>query len=368
MAAPRVVDYGGGADILMGDPYPIPHGPVTQVGDWFREARELTGGTVPLWAAPQAFGGGEGTPREPTPGEERAMTYLALVNGARGVQYFVRRPPLGNPKSPLVWSQCRSMALEVAELTPALLSAEPAPEAAFEPATVQGKAFLDRGQLTLVVVNTENAPLQFAARLQGIEYTGPAELPFEHRQAQVTEGALGEPIDAFGTRVYRLPVGPLPADDLAPDPRNLLLDPSWEDLPSVGTPTACYLMVGADRGSSVAVDPRLARHGRHSLRMTTATRGQGMTVSAFPIRLEGGERYTLSVWAKGLTPGLSFRLELPGVGTQDFELTADWRLYQFSGAPDADRFPVNARLNLTGAGTAWFDLLQVVPQGPAGEN
>lgn len=363
MAADRVGDYRGGADILMGDPYPIPHGPVTEVGEWMREARELTEGLVPLWVVPQAFGGGEGTPREPTAAEERALTYLPLINGARGVQYFVRRPPLGNPKSPVAWSECRTLAMEVAELTPALLAAEEAPAVRVEPDTLQAKAFVDRGLLTLVVVNTRNAPATFAAQLEGVGYSGAAKLPFENREVAVVGGKVGEEIDALGTRVYQFPVGALPAEDLKLDPRNLVLNPSWEENPSPGTPEGCYLEVGRDRGSSAMVDARLARHGRHCLRLTTATEGQGMTLLAFPLKVKRGETYAVSVWAKGRTPGLRFRLELPGAGARDFELTSDWREYRFTVKQEEVGVRVNARLSLTSAGTAWFDVLQVVPEG-----
>ena len=40
------------------------------------------------WLVPQAFGGGEQYPREPTPGELRAMTYLGWIGGATGLLYF----------------------------------------------------------------------------------------------------------------------------------------------------------------------------------------------------------------------------------------------------------------------------------------
>jgi hypothetical protein len=361
MGADRVVDYGGGADVLMGDPYPIPHGTVDEAGRWFRRARELTGGLTPLWAVPQAFGGGEGTPREPTAGEIRVLTYLPLLEGARGVQYFVRRPPLGNPKSPITWSECRTLAMEIAELTPALLSAEEAPAVVLEPQTVQGRAFLDRGLLTLVAVNTGSAPTMFSAQIEGLDYTGPARLPFENREVAARAGSLSEPIDAFGTRVYQLPIGPLPTETVEVAVGNLILNPSWEESPSPGTPEGCYLAVGRDRGSTAAVDSRLARHGRHSLRLTTAKEGQGMTLSAFPMRVEPGRTYAMSVWAKGRTPGLRFRMELSGVAAEDFELTEEWRLYRFTTTVDGEPRRVNGVLSLTSAGVAWFDVLEVAP-------
>ena len=71
-----------------------------------------------IWIVPQCFGGGEGSKREPTAREQRVMTYLALLHGARGIQYFIRKPPSSFPKSPEMWAECSTLALEAAELTP----------------------------------------------------------------------------------------------------------------------------------------------------------------------------------------------------------------------------------------------------------
>lgn len=40
----------------------------------------------------QAFGGGENWARGPSRQEERLMTYLGLLKGAKAIQYFVRSP------------------------------------------------------------------------------------------------------------------------------------------------------------------------------------------------------------------------------------------------------------------------------------
>ena len=42
----------------------------------------------PVIVVPNAFGGGEVWPREPSPAEERAMAYLGVVAGADGLMFF----------------------------------------------------------------------------------------------------------------------------------------------------------------------------------------------------------------------------------------------------------------------------------------
>jgi len=178
----------------------------------------------------------------------------------------------------------------------------------------------------------------------------------------VDGGTIAEPIDAFGTRVYELPFGPEPEDDLAIDPGNLTLNPSWETMVSVGTPANCYISVGADRASTAFVDPRIARHGRHSLRLITPTDGGGLMVQPHWVPLEAGRPYRASIWARGARTGPRFRLSLDGVGNQEFELTDEWREYELTGTPDQAHAMAQIHLRLETAGTAWCDLLQVVPQ------
>ena len=85
--------------------------------------------------------------------EERVMTYLSVLTGAVGIQYFIRRSvcahqavqllissllllstahtltPLHSPGkfpyAPTAWSECRRLALEIRELSSAILSGRP---------------------------------------------------------------------------------------------------------------------------------------------------------------------------------------------------------------------------------------------------
>jgi len=156
-----------------------------------------------------------------------------------------------------MWAECGELALETAELTPALLSREPAPSVTSSLPTVHVRATLDRGVVTVLAVNAENSPAVVSLTLDGIDYTGEADVVFEDRKVAVEEGVVEEPIDAFGTRVYAIPIGPLPEDDLEIDPANMTYNPSYEYMPSVGTPAGCY--AGIDEGATYFVDSRVAR-------------------------------------------------------------------------------------------------------------
>jgi len=349
-------------DIVMGDPYPIPHAPVTAVSQMADALNQAYDFGKPLWIVPQAFGGNEWWRREPTAQEQRVMTYLALLHGARGVQYFIRWPRISFPKSPIMWGECGRLALETAELTPALLSHEPAPTVTCSSPAIHARAFADRGLVTLLTVNTENRPQTMRLQLEGIDFTGEAEVLFEDRRVAVHGGAIEEPIDAFGTRAYALPVGPLPEEDLAVDPNNLTADPSYEYQPSVGTPSGCYASI--PQGATCFVDSRIARHGRHSLRMIAPTDEQTPGISPFPVAVKAGQPYRVSIWARAKAEGVRLKMSLGEMAREEFTLTTDWREYSFTCTPAQDADRVGPGIRLGSAGTVWLDLFQIVPVEP----
>ncbi len=86
-------------DIAMTDPYPIPQGKVAEVATFAEILRNAFWLEKPVWIVPQSFGGNEWWQREPDPREIRAMTYLSIIHGATGIQYFIRSGPNVFPKS-----------------------------------------------------------------------------------------------------------------------------------------------------------------------------------------------------------------------------------------------------------------------------
>lgn len=354
--------YARAMDICMTDPYPIPNAPVTVVTDFCRRIRSDLADTMPLWLVPQAFGGGEGWPREPSAHEERVMTYLGLIHGARGIQPFIRRAPIGNPTSPSLWSECRRLALEVGQLAPALASGEEAPRLTCSVASVDAVALAERGAVTVLAANTSNAPVAVEFVLDA-EYSGAAEVLFENRSVSVSGGRWTDVVGPLGTRAYRMQLRPPPADIAAISPSNLVLNPSFEEQHNVGTPDGSYISMGSDRGASWYADQRVAVHGRTSLRLTTPSYDKGLTVFPFPIVLRAGQRYRVAVWARGSADGLRFRLAVNALDGNEAirAVGVEWQEFSFEfAATEAAGLRVSPQLKLLDEGTAWFDALQVV--------
>jgi hypothetical protein len=385
MAPHRAAEYAGGMDLVMTDPYPIPHGSPTAVAGAVDAITSVFEPAKPVWLVPQAFGGSEHWSREPTAQEQRVMTYLGIVRDATGVQYFIRHGLNGFPKSPIMWSACSQAALEVAALTPTLLSHEARPSVISSLKSVVAAAWRDRGMIIVIAVNVENRPQKVELTIQEVEFSGEAEVLFENRRVEVEVEKSGflsrlfgrreqaseieEMIDAYGVRIYRLPVGPFPEEKLAINPRNKILNPSFEENPSPSTPAGAYAGVGTGRGATYFADGRMARHGRTALRLHTPRQGEGVKLSPYSPEVMPGKTYRLSAWARALpgngVPVLKLAIgSVEGEGEKGFPLDGKWREYALDGRIEDGIRRTGVSVWLDSPGTAFVDLLQFYDISP----
>jgi hypothetical protein len=160
-------NYASALDIVMADPYPVPTRSVSLAGETARQLKNEFTGKKPVWIVPQAFGGGEWWEREPTLQEMRSMTWQAIINGATGIQYFVRQGLNYFPKSAAAWGECGRMAVEVAELTPWLLSNDPAPVVVSDNSNLQVSSRSYKGRTVVLAVNKTNEYITSPVRITG---------------------------------------------------------------------------------------------------------------------------------------------------------------------------------------------------------
>ena len=367
-------------DIVMADPYPIPNLPVTVAGDVSEQLITEFKGRRPVWIIPQAFGGGEWWEREPTIQEIRSMTWQAIINGATGIQYFVRQGLNYFPKSAATWSECGRMAVEVAELTPWLLSDEETLPVRSTSKNIMVSSRLYKGQLMIMAVNKINEPVSTSFLIQGIN-KGKARVLFENRLIEVKGGSLSDHLAPFGSQVYLVSIEPDESFARIKN-ENLLLDGSFEDLTSPGLPSACYARPGGDRGATYFLDSRESTEGNHSLRIITPQKDKSLAIRFFPVSVRAGASYTISVWAKS-----DPERRLPLLPEKDNErLTSQetpqyveillgefararfvpdgrWRQYiTFVTIPrdTLAKVRTNLILKMPGQGVAWFDEIKIV--------
>lgn len=363
-------DYTEILDIVMADPYPVPDMPVSMVGNVAGQlSREFTG-SKPVWIAVQSFGGGEIWGREPTAQELRAMTYQSIIRGARGIQYFVRQGLNLFPKSVSAWAECGKMAVEIAELTPWLLSDEPAIPVRTASPNIMATSAMHDGRLVIIASNKANAPARSDFSI-GHPFTGRARVLFENRSLQVNGGYFSDILSPYGSQVYMLTLKQK-KDDVQPWALNLIRDPGFEDLSSPGIPSAAYARNGGDRGATYFTDTREYIEGYHSVRLVTPTDNGSAKLRLFPFKGYPGRSYFISVRAKS-DPEQGFHAEdkvsrnffeiaLNDYGSRQFELTDEWKEYVTivtipHDAEDPSR--TNVILQMPSAGIAWFDMLQV---------
>ncbi|MCL2727155.1 MAG: hypothetical protein FWD56_02075 [Bacteroidales bacterium] len=283
-------------DIAMGDLYPVPRHPVANVSRFQKAMSDAVFLKKGVWLVPQAFGGNEWWTREPTRGEMRAATYMGLVHGTTGFQYFIRHGQNGFPKSTTAWAEAGAMALEFAEMTPYILSGEFAPKAFANDTMVDVRAWKRGENLMIAAVNKENKPKDVTIVIDGWHFTGEVKVPFENRQQSVFNGIIMDKMLGFDTKVYKLEADPkfLPVVN----PQNVVVDPDFEMNTSVGVPNGVYAQVGKGRGSTYFIDSRTAYTGEHSLRLITHKTGEGVTLEHFPMIVDSARTYTISFYAK----------------------------------------------------------------------
>ena len=153
--------YAGMAEVIAPDPYPIGHSPSSTVPVFEMISQAVAAATPlgrPIWAIPQAFGYKEQNAcRVPTFAEERNMTYLALLAGAKGLIYYTYHDPGFNMReNPELWEGMKTLPQEIALLAPFLLEGQRVALATNLKDVFAGH-WTAPGRHVLCVVNTANA-------------------------------------------------------------------------------------------------------------------------------------------------------------------------------------------------------------------
>jgi hypothetical protein len=372
-------NYINALDIVMADPYPVPNRSITITGDIAGQLKTEFHGKRSVWMVLQTFGGGEWWGREPTIQEIRSMTWQSIIKGAAGIQYFVRQGLNYFPKSVATWSECGRMAMEVAELTPWLLSDETALTVESSDRNVLVTSRLYNGQLAIMAVNTRNEPVSATIRVNGIN-NGIARVMFENRSVTFTNGVIINHLSSFGSQVYMIDLNQERKSSGAVV-TNLIKDPGFEDFASPGIPSACYARPGGDRGATYFLDSREHYEGNHSLRLVTPAENKSVSIRLFPISVRAGASYSISIWAKS-DPEQRFllhnhygdRLSNTNVMPQYAEVSmgelvrarfspdSQWRQFVTFVTIPADTlatFKINLILKMPGQGVGWFDQVKV---------
>jgi hypothetical protein len=166
--------YGGVADALMVDWYPVPHLRLESVGE--QVAMVKAGAAImdpkrkdkPVWAVLQAFDWIDFPQRRkervggfPTFEQVRYMTYLSIARGAEGIFYFMYSGSDGIPlpSRPERWGIYQRVAAELNALMPVLKKGKPAVPPAGLDQQLASRAIKQGGKHYLILLNAGAVPL-----------------------------------------------------------------------------------------------------------------------------------------------------------------------------------------------------------------
>ncbi len=357
MMPDKAAQYRKGMDIAMTDPYPIPKS-VTEVQGYVRDLNKSLRHDKSIWMVPQAFGGQEMWPREPTPKEIRTMTYLGLIEGIQGVQYFIHPGLNLNPQSVAAWSECRNMAAEFNQMTPFILDYSNVKMLSTSNNAVLAKQFTYKGDQLIVAVNTLNKPLSYTIDSK-LKKNQKVELWFENRELVSKDGEISDMIDALSTRVYLVRKDTTVLENKK---GNLIYNSGFEKVETPGLSSGHNMSFSnnkkGDHGATVFNDSRTSKDGLFSLRMVTPKAGGGKKIFFTPVAITKGATYRFSIWAKAKKQKEmpSFNIGIKALKkAESYTLTPEWQEYSFLVQSDSSSTNTIVELDLTDKGTAWFD-------------
>jgi hypothetical protein len=147
-------------DIVQIDRYPVPDKPLTDVADFCRDTvankkpwQNLTYVVQCGWTADLKT--------QPTVAQARAMVYLALINGAKGIFWYSlteAKPAWDLTKTPL-WPHMKTINAEIAALSEPILLGEDITGIRCNVPQVQFLAKRQRGKICLLVCNPTDKPI-----------------------------------------------------------------------------------------------------------------------------------------------------------------------------------------------------------------
>lgn len=165
---PVFAAYEPAFDVHMGDPYPIPHLPISTVAEWTDVSVRAGGPSKPAWTCLQTHNlalYGDPNGRWPRPEELRCMTYQSLIHGAQGIAWWC----YNHARDSGNWQTYEELYAELREMAPYVLSDEPAPNVANDTADVHAAAFLAEGRRLVLLTNTGDADHTVRVTVEGIE-------------------------------------------------------------------------------------------------------------------------------------------------------------------------------------------------------
>jgi hypothetical protein len=168
----QIREYLPSYDVIGTDPYPIPERPPATAGDYARKMSAALCGSRAMWQVPQVFNWAnyrkteaeKSKSRPPSLEEMRSMAWQSIAEGATGIVFYSWFDLRRDPATPFdeQWMKVKTVALEIKEMIPVLLSVESPPKVAVETAPWLNSLVKQRDGVTYAVLVNNGAEAQTA--------------------------------------------------------------------------------------------------------------------------------------------------------------------------------------------------------------
>ncbi len=206
--------YRASIDIAATHIYPIPFGKKTngssvkEVADGVtRMVSELDGANIPVHFTLQSWiNNNDPVRREQTYAETRAMTYLALIHGAKGLAWysFVDQGSWDVRCSPRLWSTFKGLSWEVESLTPSLLLGKRISGITVSEPAVHFAAWDHQLQNILIAVNTSTEKKKVSFLFKELKFMKAEEMFGDDMILDFTGNTLSLELQPLETRIFNL--------------------------------------------------------------------------------------------------------------------------------------------------------------------
>jgi len=168
----------------------------------------------PLWIAIQSYQHPRLDARFPTPAEYRAMAFLSIINGVKGLWFYTgsgQRDYYGKPAGILNkpeeghWDYVQKLVRELREFSPVILSPVPKAKLTLSPAEAPVDFALRESAGKLYLIAANKSPQAQSVRFSGSALAGrQATVLYEEHPARLQGESLADDFPAFGVHLYQL--------------------------------------------------------------------------------------------------------------------------------------------------------------------
>jgi len=186
-------------EIISLDRYPIPEESIYSVESTVKEMYKISSSRKnPLWYILQNLGYAFASSRCPTPLEQEYMTYITILEGARGLMYFT-----GLSKSIEHQEKIENLNKEIQELTSILFSPEDVPTIQVFPQSIKYMLKKYKGYYYLISLNREECPIKSIFNLSSLK-PKIIETMFENRKIKLEGDRLEDTFEGYQRHVYKI--------------------------------------------------------------------------------------------------------------------------------------------------------------------